>query len=156
MHRSTKPVALLHIRLARRTHAVTRSRRLDRGSLHGGYRLTRIKPKLGVKRKGAVVERRLQQPDAPEAAFCRARQHRFHKRSPDTFILHLGIDGNRPHARNRRALVEAVATQNLPTRFRHHAIETRMTEHHGKYARRHLNRREVRWKSVLSRNPRKG
>ena len=155
MHRSAKPVAFLQIRHACGTYAVARSRRLDRRPLHRGYRLTRIKPKLGVKRKRPVVKGRLQQARALETAFRGARQHRFHKRAPDALILNLRIDGNRPNARNRRAFVKAVAAQYLPARFGNHAIETGMSEHHGKDARRHLDRRKVGRESVLSRNLRK-
>ena len=90
----------------------------------------------------------LQQSGALETAFRGARKHRFHKRASDALILNLGIDGNRPNARNRRALVKAVAAQYLPARFGHHAIETGMSEHHRKNTRRHLNRRKVRRKSV--------
>ena len=51
----------------------------------------------------------LQQAGALATAFRGARQHRFHKRASNALILDLGIDGNRPDARNRRAFVEAVA-----------------------------------------------
>ena len=98
----------------------------------------------------------LQKACALEASFRGARQHRFHERASDALILNLGVDGNRPNACNRRALVKAVAAQNLPTRFRNHAIETGMSEHHGKDARRHINRRKVWRESVLGRNLRKG
>ena len=98
---------------------------------------------------------RLQKACALETAFRGACQRRFHKRASDALILNLGIDGNRPDARNRRAFVKTVAPQNLSARFGHHAIETGMTEHHRKNAHRHLNRRKVRRKSVLGRNLRK-
>ena len=127
MHRSAKPVAFLQIRHARGTYAVARSRALDRRPLHRRYRLARIKPKLGVKRKRPVVKGCLQQSSALETAFRGARKHRFHKRASDALILDLGIDRNRPNPRNRRALVKTVAAQNLPARFGNHAIETRMS-----------------------------
>ena len=128
---------------------------LDRRPLHRGYRLTRVKPELGVKRKRPVVKGRLQQAGALETAFRGARQHRFHKRASNALILNLRIDGNRPNARNRRALVKTVAAQYLPARFGNHAIETGMSEHHQKDTRRHLDRRKVGRESVLGRNLRK-
>ena len=60
--------------------------------------------------------------------------------------------GNRPNPRNRRALVKTVAPEDLPTGFGNHAIETGVSKHHRKYARRHLNRRKVPRKTVLGRN----
>jgi hypothetical protein len=118
--------------------------------------LTSIKPELGVKRKRPVVKGCLQQSGALVTAFRGAGKDRFHECASDTLILNLGIDGNRPDACNRRALVKTVATQNLPARFRHHTIETGMSKHHRKDARRHLNRRKVRRKSVVGRNLREG
>ena len=99
---------------------------------------------------------RLQKAGALETAFRGARKRRFHKRASDALILNRGIDSNRPNTRNRRAFVKTVATENLPARFCNHAIETGMTEHHRENARRHLNRRKVRWKSVIGRNLREG
>ena len=148
MYTSTKPVAALQIRHAGGTYAVARSRALNRWTLHRGYRLTGIKPKLGVKRKRPVVKGSLQEARALATAFPRARQHRFHKRPSDTLILNLGIDRNRPNAGNRRAFVKTVAPQNLPARFGHYAIEPGMTEHHRQHARCYFHRRKVGRKTV--------
>src|SRR5206468_4252205 len=97
-----------------------------------------------------------QQAGALATPFRGARKDRFHKRPADALILHLGIDGNRPHPRNGRAFVETVAAQDPTVPFGNHAIETRMSEHHGKDTRRHLNRWKVGRKSVVSRNLREG
>jgi len=139
VHALAKPVALFQIRHKRSAYVVTRSRDFDRRALHRRYRLTNVKSELRIKRQRSVVKGRLQKAGALEAAFRGALQHCIHKRASDAPILNRWIDGNRPYASNRRAFVQTVATENLPARFRHHTIETRMRKHHRKNARRCLN-----------------
>ncbi len=56
----------------------------------------------------------LQKATALATPFDRARQRRIHQRPSDAFILNRGIDGNRPDARNRGALIQTVATEICP------------------------------------------
>jgi hypothetical protein len=68
----------------------------------------------------------LDQPDAGKLAESGALNHRLHQTAPDPGVLGRRIDGDRPHARNRRAFVEKIATENSAILPGHNSVEAGM------------------------------
>src|SRR5262249_50210365 len=81
----------------------------------------KIEAKLGVKRHGAVVKRRLNQTNAGEAFPGCALHHGGHQPAARAPVLCRRIDGDGPYAGNRAAFVEAVAANDFAVLLSHHA-----------------------------------
>ena len=67
----------------------------------------------------------------------------WHQLSPDRFVLHAGIDSNRPDTGDAVTFVEKVAADYLAVKFGHDSVETGVTQHRGHQFDSHVNRWEV-------------
>ena len=76
--------------------------------------------------------RRLHKPHAGRVARRGSLHHRLHQAAPDRAVLHRGVDGYRPDAGDRIALVEKIAADDLAVEFGDHFVEARMRHQEGK------------------------
>jgi hypothetical protein len=72
----------------------------------------------------------LDQSDAGKLAGSGALDDRLHQPAPDPGVLRRRIDGDRPHARNRRAFVEKIAAENVAILLGHNSVEAGMGNQH--------------------------
>src|SRR5579862_9792826 len=96
--------------------------------------LAHLEAKLGIERQRAHVIARLHQANSGEAPGLRAVHDRAHQLTADALVLNLGIDRDRPDARDGIALVEEVAAGDFPVMLGHHAMESRIAQHSANYA----------------------
>jgi hypothetical protein len=75
-----------------------------------------------------VIEGGLDQPDAREVARSEMIERGLHQAAADPLLLNLGIDGDRPDAGDRRALIGEITTNDPAIAFRHDAVKCRVGE----------------------------
>src|ERR1700675_917229 len=78
-----------------------------------------------------------------------AIQNGLHKSGADAMILSFRINRNRTDTANRRALIQAVASHNLPAKLRDHRIESWMGEHLGEQTDCYVRIGQVRREAVM-------
>src|SRR5689334_14164076 len=106
MDADTQPATFLEVALARRPHDGSGNREIERCALENAQRLARIESQLSVETERTAMIRRLDEPHAGKVARRGAFHHRLHQAPPDRAVLDRRVDGNRPDAGDRIALVE--------------------------------------------------
>ena len=130
MHPTANIVCCIEIIFCRDAHSAAFDSPFQRRPLHDGHRLTGVKSQLRIQRQRPVVIGSLQQSNTWEGPFPRPIDYGLHQNPPNTLVLNLRSDRDRPDPRNRRPLIQAIATDDAPLGFRDYAVEARVGKEH--------------------------
>ncbi len=98
----------------------------------------------------------LEQPNSGESTFARAFDDGFHEDASNAPVLNVGRDGDRADPGDSGALIEAVAANQAPIRFRDDAVKARMGKEHPEKADSGFGRGKFEAESVFGADTREG